>query len=113
MNLPVADGNGVKITDVISDAIDGNELDPNDYPDFFATEIKQVVGGTVTITLGDSPVLVETINANTDLDGDGEVNFVDFAMFAQDWLKTGSNLDADFDDNDKVDFEDLKVFTDN
>jgi hypothetical protein len=41
------------------------------------------------------------------------VDFEDFAMFAQQWLSTGSNLAADLDGDNDVDFADLSCFLDN
>jgi hypothetical protein len=38
------------------------------------------------------------------------VDFPDFAVFAEYWLQTGSNLPSDLDDNGVVDLNDLKIF---
>jgi hypothetical protein len=43
-----------------------------------------------------------------DLAGDANIiNFADFAVFAENWQKTGPELAGDFDDSGKVDFNDL------
>jgi hypothetical protein len=46
-------------------------------------------------------------NSYPDLNSDKMVNFVDFAIFAQNWQKSGSGLDGDFDDSGTVDTNDL------
>jgi len=40
------------------------------------------------------------------------VEFEDYARFADNWLDTGSELDADLDDDGDVDYEDLRRFVD-
>ncbi len=48
-----------------------------------------------------------------DLAGDANmINFADFAVFAQNWQKTGTGLAGDFDGSGRVDFNDLKVLCD-
>ncbi|PKL50905.1 MAG: hypothetical protein CVV39_00905 [Planctomycetes bacterium HGW-Planctomycetes-1] len=43
-----------------------------------------------------------------DLAGDADIiNFADFAVFAENWQKSGTGLAGDFDDSGKVDFNDL------
>jgi hypothetical protein len=37
------------------------------------------------------------------------INFQDFAVFADNWLKTGTSLAGDFDGSGLVDFNDLKI----
>jgi len=46
-------------------------------------------------------------NSYPDLNSDKMVNFVDFAIFAQNWQKSGSGLDGDFDNSGTVDTNDL------
>lgn len=50
-----------------------------------------------------------------DLEPDGDVDMVDFTMFAEQWRKTncGTCGGADLDDDSDVDTEDLNEFTDN
>lgn len=43
------------------------------------------------------------------LNSDSIVNFVDYAIFAQNWLATGAGLTGDFDDSNSVDYNDLFV----
>jgi hypothetical protein len=67
-------------------------------------------------------ILAMTINVTTisaeqepypNLAGDANfVNFQDFAVLADNWLKTGTGLAGDFDASEVVDFNDLKVFCD-
>jgi len=44
--------------------------------------------------------------------GDCFINFIDFSIFAQDWLKTEPNLISDFDFSGTVDLNDLGMFVD-
>jgi len=59
VSLDVGNINSVKITEAVPDAESGDELDENEYPNFFNTETKSVSNGQVTLTLGESPVFVE------------------------------------------------------
>jgi len=49
-------------------------------------------------------------NSYPDLNSDKIVNFVDFAIFACNWQKSGSGLDGDFDSSGTVDTNDLAIF---
>ena len=49
-------------------------------------------------------------NSYPDLNSDKIVNFVDFAIFANNWQKSGSGLDGDFDNSGAVDTNDLATF---
>jgi hypothetical protein len=49
----------VLITETIPDAESGADLYETDYPNFFRTEIKGVVGGSVSFDLKEIPVFVE------------------------------------------------------
>ena len=49
-------------------------------------------------------------NSYPDLNSDKIVNFVDFAIFAENWQKSGSGLDGDFDNSGTVDTNDLTTF---
>ncbi len=42
-----------------------------------------------------------------DLDESGQIDFADFAIFANNWQKSGANLRGDFDCSGKVDLDDL------
>ncbi len=46
-------------------------------------------------------------NLYPDLDSNDMVNFIDFAIFADNWQKSGSGLAGDFDDSGAVDTNDL------
>ena len=48
-------------------------------------------------------------NLYPDLNGDEIINFTDFAMMANNWQKTGVGLTGDFDNNQKVDYNDLFI----
>jgi len=60
-------------------------------------------GGTTEIDSFPEP------NSYPDLNNDDIVNFVDFAIFAENWQQSESELDGDFDDNGIVDIHDLAV----
>jgi predicted outer membrane repeat protein len=45
-----------------------------------------------------------------DIDNDGTTDEIDFALFAGYWQTKGSDLPADLDLNNKIDFSDLKLF---
>ncbi|MBU1089212.1 hypothetical protein KKF38_00235 [Patescibacteria group bacterium] len=49
----------VKITEAVPGAESGEDLNENDYPNFFKTDTQTVSGGKVEIILGESPVFVE------------------------------------------------------
>jgi hypothetical protein len=49
-------------------------------------------------------------NSYPDLNSDKIVNFVDFAIFAGNWQRSGSGLDGDFDKSGTVDTNDLATF---
>jgi len=50
-------------------------------------------------------------NSYPDFNSDEIVNFVDFAIFAENWKQSGSGLDGDFDNSGAVDANDLETFT--
>ncbi len=45
------------------------------------------------------------------LDGAGNINFLDFSIVASDWWKTGTTLAGDINGDDVVDFNDLEILT--
>jgi hypothetical protein len=45
------------------------------------------------------------------LNNDSFVNFVDFVIFAENWLKSGESLDGDFNGSETVDYYDLKYLS--
>ena len=49
-------------------------------------------------------------NSYPDFNSDKIVNFVDFAIFAGNWQKSGSGLKGDFDNSGTVDTNDLETF---
>jgi hypothetical protein len=61
-------------------------------------------GGTTEIESFPEP------NSYPDLNSDKIVNFVDFAMFAENWQKSGTGLNGDFDKSEAVDINDLATF---
>ena len=59
ITLTGIDSDSVKITEAIQNAESGADLNANDYPNFFKTEIKSISNGQITITLGNNPVFIE------------------------------------------------------
>jgi hypothetical protein len=57
--------------------------------------------------------LIRVSNNIADLNGDKCVNLKDYAIFAQQWLKSSSDLSADFNPDGQVNWSDLKIFADN
>jgi len=53
------------------------------------------------------------LTTNGDFNNDGIINFLDFAIFALDWLHTGFGMLTDLSPDNSVDFADLAVFTSN
>jgi YD repeat-containing protein len=47
-----------------------------------------------------------------DINHSGIVNFIDFAILAQDWLKSSDHLPGDLNRDDIVDVKDLKIMAD-
>jgi hypothetical protein len=47
---------------------------------------------------------------SADFTGDGFVNFHDYCILAQDWLKEGNPLRADLIDDNRIDGQDLAAF---
>jgi len=75
---------------------------------------------SVTVQVADNvPAGADTIvmpyagqKEGPDLNGDGMINMTDFSIFAGQWMQSGS-LDANFDQQGKVDFADLIRITEN
>lgn len=51
----------VKITQAIPNAKSGRDLNENNYPDFFKTDIRNTKDGTVNLVIGEVPVFIETM----------------------------------------------------
>ncbi|MGA2093454.1 MAG: hypothetical protein ABSH16_08630 [Sedimentisphaerales bacterium] len=64
----------------------------------------------VIISIGICNVALASNFPNTNLNKDNIANFYDFAIFANNWEKTGAGLAGDFDDNNTVDIDDLMTF---
>jgi hypothetical protein len=60
ITLNVGSVAAVQITEAIPDAQSGADLNENDYPNFFVTQTKSVVGGEVSVVLKEIPVFIET-----------------------------------------------------
>lgn len=50
-------------------------------------------------------------NFYPDLDSNDIINFADFAIFAENWQKSGNGLDGDFDNSGFVDNNDLAILS--
>ncbi|MBF0431006.1 MAG: T9SS type A sorting domain-containing protein [Fibrobacteria bacterium] len=72
VNLTIPNIDSVLITSAVPNADNGSELNENDYPAMFKTEIKKVVGNMVNITLGENPVFIEKLSSSSV--GVGETN---------------------------------------
>ncbi|HOM77258.1 MAG TPA: hypothetical protein PLE88_12155 [Anaerohalosphaeraceae bacterium] len=72
-------------------------------------------GESMMMSMGyqtEEPVWFDNPAECPDLDNDDFVNFVDYAIFAGNWLETGSELAGDFDEDGTVDVNDLIHFCD-
>ena len=56
------------------------------------------------------PVWFDNPKQCPDFDYDNFVNYIDYSVFAENWLKTGSDLAGDFDEDGVVDVNDLTYF---
>ncbi len=61
----------------------------------------------VMVSIANTVEGVSDPNLPPDLNNDKIVNFADLAIFADNWQKSGSGLDGDFDDNGIIDNNDL------
>ena len=52
------------------------------------------------------------LGGRLNLNGDIYVDFTDFSIFAESWMKSGENLQGDINESGKVDLEDLIIFSD-
>ena len=68
VSFEVGSLDSVKITQAVPKAESGAELDENDYPAFFATELRPVENGRVTFTLSKYPAFVEAESVPTTTD---------------------------------------------
>ncbi|HDZ68858.1 MAG TPA: hypothetical protein ENH43_00350 [Phycisphaerales bacterium] len=100
----------VIVTDMVPDYNDGSEV--TDYNNAFTVSTYPILDGSVTIDLGEDPVLAQPVVLG-DLDGDNNVDLRDFSIFAQSWRQTGDNLAADFNNDGVVGWADLLTFTNN
>ncbi|HDJ28578.1 MAG TPA: hypothetical protein ENF28_04965 [Proteobacteria bacterium] len=100
----------VIVTSVVPIADIGQDV--TDYNDAFAISTYPVPDSSVTVTLGEDPLLIQPVPFG-DLDINGEVDFRDFFIFAQSWLKVYGSLAADLNNDSQVDTADLAIFTDN
>ena len=73
----------VIVTDMVPDYNDGSEV--TDYNSAFTVGIYPILDGSVTIDLGEDPLLAQSV-VLADLDGDNDVDLRDFSIFAQNWL---------------------------
>jgi len=79
--------------------------DPNNY----------TIDWSVTEALGNYATLELMVGFQTnyaDFNADGYVNFVDYSMFAENWLKEDTGLTGDLDEDNDVDYNDLSLFVD-
>lgn len=103
----------------------GNEFHLDDYsvPDGIISPDKNLIfipeyryENPPTRTLDDwlGGIFLIRVSSNiADLNGDKYVNFKDYAVFALDWLKNGSELPANFNHDGQVNWLDLKIFAEN
>jgi Tol biopolymer transport system component len=71
---------------------------------------KLVCAGIVILALAG---IEEARGRIADLDGDGNVSFSDYAIFANDWMKKGSGFAGDLNGDNIVDYNDLEILTRN
>ena len=65
ITLDVDDISSVIITEAVPNAESGDDLNENDYPDFFTIETKAANDNKITITLGENPVFIEEHNTTS------------------------------------------------
>ncbi len=99
-------------------SIDGQRIDPG--PDFrrgIEKDANEVSSLVIWIKKDSTSLINITIakKISGDFEPDGDVDFVDFAWFAPNWMDTACGLcdGADLTGDGNVDFYDLKKFTDN
>jgi len=73
------------------------------------------LGGGTMMMMGmgyqqEDPVWFDNPAECPDFDNDNFVNFIDYAVFAGNWLQTGTGLSGDFDEDGSVDVNDLAHF---
>lgn len=85
--------------------------DANDYTDpnnnYIEWEVSEALGkyGALDLVYDEMSV--------ADLNRDGYVNFIDYSIFANDWMETGAGLDGDLDSDNDCDTYDLGIFAEN
>jgi hypothetical protein len=65
-----------------------------------------------TVYEGSPKKMSKEIPSPANLNGDIYVDFTDFSIFAESWMKSGENLQGDINESGKVDLEDLIIFSD-
>lgn len=90
-----------------------NDTQPNLNPSYrgrsgLMSKAKFLFTGIVCIAL--SGIASADSLPNPNLNNDNIANFYDFAIFANNWQKTGAGLAGDFDDSNTVDIEDFSIF---
>jgi hypothetical protein len=63
ITIDIGNINSVKITEAVPNAESGKDLDENDYPNFFNTDVITANNGIIIITLRQSPVFIEETKA--------------------------------------------------
>lgn len=96
----------------------GNVVGGMSVVDGIAKAKKYNIGGGLTdfpvplVTISSATLITPGYWLNADINNDGIANFKDYALFAANWKKIGSNLGGDLDHNNVVDAADLLLFAD-
>jgi hypothetical protein len=110
-------GTQALVTAVVPFAATGQEV--TDYATAFDLAVRPVVGGAVTVTLNENPVIIETGFVPGDLDHDGDVDLNDFGTFANCFglfapsppaCSAGDLFGSDLNGDGNVDLDDFALF---
>ena len=108
--IAYADFNGDGLIDIVMAPAEGTEKGVS-IRIYQGTRDEGFRNATSKIISGDVPTAVHARKALVaDFNGDGFVNFSDFCVLANEWLKTGESLTTDLTEDNKINQRDLAEF---